>query len=141
MVIKFKLGSGAEYKVTNFDVSVETVGGGQLANCAPGEIRVNLELPPGAEPAKDLYEYASAQHADAESKGSGIIQVFKGRDDKPVGESIQTVEFSKAWLGDIDSSFSIHDEKFNLSFTVISSEMKISGVEFDHPRRNELFGV
>ena len=129
-----------EFKVMNFDVSVETVGAGQLANCAPGEIRVNVEVPvKEKENLKGLYAFAADQHTQTkDGNGVGAIQVFEGREGGKVGESIQTVEFEDAWLADIDSSFSVHDEKLNLSFTVVATKMTISGVEFMHPRRKEL---
>ena len=48
--IKFKF-DDTEYRITHFDVSLESINPDKLSNIAPGEIHVSMELPPVADPA------------------------------------------------------------------------------------------
>ena len=126
------------YHVTNYSFSLGTVSGDtKLANVVPGELSLNLELPPEANPAEAFLQFAVDQHNTAKDKGAGRLSVFKGAD---VGESLQEIEFSKAWITDIDVSVSEMDEKFNVSLRFAAAEMTISGVMFSHRGRAEHFG-
>jgi hypothetical protein len=124
--------------VTNYSFSLGTVSGDtKLANVVPGELSVNLELPPVANPAAAFLQFAVDQHNTAKEKGQGRLSVFKGAD---VGESPQEIEFTDAWITDIDVSVSEMDEKFNVSLRIAAANMVISGVQFSHRGRGEHFG-
>ena len=126
------------YHVTNYSFSLGTVSGDtKLANVVPGELSVNIELPPEANPAEAFLAFAVDQHNTAKDKGKGKLSVFKGAD---VGESLQEIEFWSAWITDIDVSVSEMDEKFNVSLRIAASAVLISGVEFIHRGRGEHFG-
>ncbi|MGD8412883.1 MAG: type VI secretion system tube protein TssD [Candidatus Latescibacterota bacterium] len=127
-----------EYSVTNYNFSLGTLSGDtKLSNVVPGELSVNIELPPEANPAEEFLQFAVDQHNTAKDKGAGVLTVFKGAD---VGESLQTIEFTQAWITDIDMSVSEIDEKFNVSLRFAAASMVISGVNFAHRGRAEHFG-
>ncbi len=131
--------NGKDYKVTSFDVSLQSAGSTQLADCIPNTIRVDIEVPPKASPAKDFFNFARTQHANAKAKGKGQISVFKGHDDKKEGQAIQTVKFDKAWISDMDTTVSEHDDNFGFTFTFVATEISISGEDFKHDGREKLF--
>lgn len=129
---------GEEYTVTNYNVSLGTVSGdSKLANVVPGELSVNVELPLDANPGEKFLQFAVDQHNTAKDKGAGVLSVFKGEN---VGESLQKIEFSQAWITDYDQSVSDIDEKFNVSLRIAAAKMIVSGVEFTHRARTEHFG-
>jgi hypothetical protein len=140
MVIEMVFLESKPMRVTNFEVSLQSAGSTQLGDCIPNTIRVDLLLPPtNKNPAQKLFNFAHSQHADAKAKGNGVIKVFPGQDGKKDGQAIQTVEFNRAWISDIDSSISEHDEKFSIRLTLITTEVTISGEKFEHDGRAELF--
>ncbi len=138
MVIEFKW-NNKTYKVNAFSLSLQSAGALQLADCIPGTVNISLEVPPQASPAKDFFNFARTQHANAKTKGKGQISVFKGHDDKKEGQAIQTVNFEKAWLADIGSSVSEHDDNFNFSISFVATEITVSGEKFKHDAREKLF--
>lgn len=138
MVIEFKW-NNKTYKVNSFSLSLESAGSFQLADCIPGTIQMSLEIPPKASPAKDFFNFARTQHANAKTKGKGQISVFKGHDEKKDGQAIQTVTFDKAWFSDIGSSVSEHDDNFIFNISLVATEVTISGENFKHDAREKLF--
>lgn len=138
MVIEFKW-NNKTYKVSAFSISMQSAGAVQLADCIPGSINISLEVPPKASPAKDFFNFARTQHANAKVKGKGQISVFKGRDDKKEGQAIQTVTFDKAWFSDISTSVAEHDDSFIFNLNIIATEITISGEKFLHDARQKLF--
>lgn len=138
MVIEMKW-NNKTYKVNAFSLSLQSAGSVQLADCIPGSINVSLEIPPKASPAKDFFNFAKTQHANAKTKGKGQISVFKGRDDKKEGQAIQTVTFDKAWFSDIGSSVSEHDDTFHFNINFVATEITISGEKFKHDAREKIF--
>ena len=138
MVIEFKWNNKG-YKANSFSISLQSAGSIQLADCIPGTISLSLEIPPQASPAKDFFNFARTQHANAKTKGKGQISVFKGHDDKKEGQAIQTVTFDKAWFSDIGSSVSEHDDSFIFNISIVATEITISGEKFTHDAREKLF--
>ena len=138
MVIEMKW-NGKDYEVMSFDVSLQSAGSSQLAECIPGTIRVAVEVPPKASPGKDFFNFARTQHSQAKTKGKGQISVFKGHDRKKEGQAIQTVKVEKAWLSDLDTSVSETDDNFYFSLMFIATEVTISGEAFKHDAREKLF--
>lgn len=129
---------GTVYHVTNYSFSLGTVSGDtKLANVVPGELSVNIEMPAEANPGAALLGFAVDQHNTAKDKGKGKLTVFKG---ESVGESIQIIEFEKAWITDIDMSVSEIDEKFNIALRLAASKVTVSGTPFVHRGRGEHFG-
>jgi hypothetical protein len=127
------------YHVTNYSFSLGTVSGDtKLANVLPGELSVNLEMAPEANPGELFLQFAVDQHNTAKDKGQGRLTVFKGAD---VGESVQVIEFKDAWITDIDMSVSEMDEKFNVSLRFAAANVSISGVAFTHRGRGEHFSA
>ena len=138
MYMLFGFGDEATYHVTNYSLSVGTVAGDtKLANCVPGELSVNIELPPDALPAAEFLELAKDQHNTAKEKGKGKLVIFKGED---VGESLQEITFEKAWITDLDMGSSEMDERFNISMRIAAASVTVSGVVFEHRGRGEHFG-
>ena len=128
-----------KYVVTDFNVSLassEEFAGG-LGNCVPRQISVSLEIPPDqkAKPAADLFKFAKNQHDTAKNEGGGKIIVYEGRE---VGQPIQEVSFEKAWITDISSGASRHDQEFNLQLTIVAPTITVSDVKFEDKRRGEL---
>lgn len=140
MVIEMVFLESKPMRVTNFDVSLQSAASSQLGDCIPNTIRVDLLLPAEKRPAQKLFNFAHSQHADAKAKGNGVIKVFPGHDGKKDGEAVQTVEFNRAWISDIDTSVSEHDEKFGIRLTLVTTEVVISGETFVNDGRAELFG-
>lgn len=138
MVIELKW-DGKLYDVTTFDVSLASAGASQLAECIPGTVKVAVEVPPKFAPGKDFFNFARTQHSQAKTKGKGQISVFKGHDRKKEGQAIQTVKFEKAWLSDVNTSVSEHQDSFFFSFTFVATEVTVSGETFKHAAREKLF--
>ncbi|GEM_PF-2934828 len=138
MVIEFKWNNKV-YKVNAFSVALQSAGSMQLADCIPGTIQISLEVPPKASPAKDFFNFARTQHANAKTKGKGQISVFKGHDDKKEGQAIQTIAFEKAWLADVGTSVSEHDDNFAFNLSFVATDVTISGEKFKHDAREKLF--
>ena len=137
MHMLFGFGDAIKHRVTNFSFSLGTVSGDtKLANVIPGEVSVSLELPPTANPAEGFLAFAVDQHNTASEKGEGTIVVYKGQD---VGESLQEISFSNAWITDIDIGSSEMDEKFNVSLRIAAADIVVSGVTFTHRGRGEHF--
>jgi len=138
VVIEFKWNNKV-YKVNAFSVALQSAGSMQLADCIPGTIQISLEVPPKASPAKDFFNFARTQHANAKTKGKGQISVFKGHDDKKEGQAIQTIAFEKAWLADVGTSVSEHDDNFAFNLSFVATDVTISGEKFKHDAREKLF--
>jgi hypothetical protein len=128
-----------KYLVTDFNVSLassdEFAGG--LGNCVPGSISVSIEIPPNqkAKPAVDLFKFAKNQHDVAKNEGGGKIIVYEGIE---VGQPIQEVNFEKAWITDISSGASRHDQQFNLHLTIQAASVQVSDVKFEDKRKSDL---
>lgn len=118
-----------------FDV-VSEAGDTMISNCLPTHINLTVEIPPGPDPGREFFEYASEQHDTAAERGKGKIAVFRGRD---VGESIQEVRFNNGWLDSVSMSVADTDDKFVLTCTIAAAEITISGIELIHHRRAEHF--
>jgi hypothetical protein len=128
-----------KFLVTDFNVTLassdEFAGG--LGNCVPGQITVSLEIPPNQKekPAIDLFKFAKNQHDIAKTEGGGKIIVYEGME---VGQPIQEVSFERAWLTDISSGASRHDQQFSLHLTISAASIQISDVKFVDKRRADL---
>jgi len=145
MFIKFGWGKNLgkedlKYEVTDFNVSLSSSDeyAGGLGNCVPGSISLTLEIPANLneKPAGDIFSFARKQHDDASKNGAGKIVVYEGPE--TAAPLIQEVEFDQAWISDLSSGVSRHDEKFTLSMSVTAATVKISDVEFKDKRRAEL---
>jgi len=134
MTLKF---GDKEYEVTNYSVSVGTVSGdSKLANAVPGEISMNLDLPPSANPADGLLGFAQQQHSVAKDKGSGTLTIFK---DKDVEQGLQEITFEQGWITDLDMSTSEVDDRFSVGIRIAAAKVVVSGVPFEHRGRGEHF--
>lgn len=122
-----------KYVVTSYDFSVDTLTADTSpANCLPGEITLQLELPPEANPASEFLSFATQQHATAATDGAGKIAVYPGEN---VGQSLQEISFRKGWISHLDVSTSVGDDKFHVTMRVSAAEVTVSGIDFQHPSR------
>jgi hypothetical protein len=144
MFIKFGWGKNLEattlkYEVGDFSVSVSSSEehGEGLGNCLPGQINVSLEIPATYDqnPAQDIFEFAKTQHSKVMDMGAGKIVVYR---QEKVGQYVQQVEFSNAWISSIATGGSRHDDKFHVHLSIVAATIKISDVEFVDPRRERL---
>jgi hypothetical protein len=127
------------YKVLNysFDV-VSEAGDTMISNCQPTHITITVEIAPEANPGAEFYQYSIDQHDTAAEAGKGKISVFRGQS---VGESIQEISFSNAWIDSVSMSVSEADDKFILTCMIAAANVTVSGVEMVHNRRIEHFSA
>ncbi len=128
-----------KYVVTDYNITLSSSDeyAGGLGNCVPGSISVTIEIPPNqkAKPAVDLFKFAKNQHDVAKNEGAGKIVVYEGIE---VGQPIQEIAFEKAWITDISSGASRHDQQFTVHLTIATASIQISDVKFEDKRKSDL---
>jgi hypothetical protein len=144
MFIKFGWGKNLQatdlkYDVADFNVSLsssEEYGEG-LGNCLPGQVNVRLEIPASydSKPAQDIFQFAKTQHSKVMDDGAGKIVVYR---EEKVGQYVQEVDFSDAWIADISTGASMDDNKFDVTLNITAAKIKVSDVEFVDARREKL---
>jgi len=135
MTFEWKAGKDV-FRVLNYNLSFYSEAGEtKLTNCQPGVLNLLIEIPRVADPAKDFFDFAITQHDKSAEKGSGKITVFEG--EKVSKQSLQTVEFKKAWITALEINVSDTDDKFHLNCSLAAAEVVISGVGIVHLRRDE----
>lgn len=128
-----------KYEVSDYNLTLVSSEefAGKLGNCVPNQLSVSLEIPASQteKPASEIFKFAKNQHDQAKNDGAGKIVIYEGRE---VGQPIQEVTFSKAWISDITSNTSRHDQTFQLHLTINAAQVQVSGVDYTNQQMLEL---
>jgi hypothetical protein len=128
---------GQKYDVLDYGFDTMSEGGDtMLSNCVPLQISVTVEIGAKKNPAGELFAFAADQHSVAKEKGKGSITVKKAKD---VGDALQVIEFTNAWISGIGMNVGTMNDKFTVNFMISPSTVKISDVAFEHKGRLEHF--
>ena len=122
------------YALDSYNFSLDLPGGDdtKLESCVPGTITMQLHVPVEQNPGADFITFANDQHNTAKKEGSGVVTVFAGED---VGNELQKIEFSQAWITSLDLSSSEHDDQFGINLTFAAGSLTVSKVPFTHKKR------
>lgn len=128
-----------KYEVTDYNITLTSSEGspGRIGNIVPGRIDVSLEIPPSqkGKPAIELFKFAKDQHDKAKSNGAGKLVIYEGRE---VGQPVQEVSFDKAWISDISTHGSRHDQQFFINLSIMAGKVQISETEYKNKKVMDL---